>query len=424
MSYRKFNFDPSRWFAGAILLLFSLGCASTGMHSERDRLFRSGLKVDTRFVNLPANARDQAVVVFVAEIRYADLQFIKTDSGYAADVVVSFSLADKAHPEKIRLIDRRRHIELKTFGETIDPKQYLRVSEQMTTPVGDYVARGIAYDNYAQQQGVATGALHCVDYLSEFSMSEPVLSTDSLAEFQVDKLIPLAQRQYTQDFYALVIIGGVTLSQPISIAYKLQDGDGRDLFSTATSFSPTDSILFVSLPIPSAKLAMGTTHLNIVAKTGTREQHASCTIYGNLGNFPKRPQDISALIEPMRDVMEPSAWQALKKASPEERAKLFKKFWDARQPVPGQVPNPVLAEFFLRLEEANARFRWSIHEGWKTDRGRILIIYGPPDNVENRNDGATSAKYEIWNYEKTGRRFVFEDTNDTGDFRLISSTGG
>lgn len=61
----------------------------------------------------------------------------------------------------------------------------------------------------------------------------------------------------------------------------------------------------------------------------------------------------------------------------------------------------VIRKYFRRVELANILFA-SFKEGWKTDRGMIYVIYGPPDEVSR------SGGYEIWTYKKLKSKFVFE----------------
>jgi GWxTD domain-containing protein len=63
----------------------------------------------------------------------------------------------------------------------------------------------------------------------------------------------------------------------------------------------------------------------------------------------------------------------------------------------------VIRKYFRRVEMANIFFG-SFKEGWKTDRGMIYVIYGPPDEVQRTNS------LEIWNYHGGKSKFVFERT--------------
>ncbi len=65
----------------------------------------------------------------------------------------------------------------------------------------------------------------------------------------------------------------------------------------------------------------------------------------------------------------------------EEREQFIEQFWLRRDPTPDTVENEYKEEHYRRIAYANERYASGI-PGWKTDRGRIYITFGPPD--ENR----------------------------------------
>jgi len=67
----------------------------------------------------------------------------------------------------------------------------------------------------------------------------------------------------------------------------------------------------------------------------------------------------------------------------ESREEFIKDFWAKRDPDPETEENEFKEEFFRRIEYSNERFKEGI-PGWKTDRGRIYIYFGPPDRFEER----------------------------------------
>ncbi|MDQ7054349.1 MAG: GWxTD domain-containing protein [candidate division KSB1 bacterium] len=69
-------------------------------------------------------------------------------------------------------------------------------------------------------------------------------------------------------------------------------------------------------------------------------------------------------------------WQSL--TSVEAKREFLAAFWRARDPDPKTPENEMREEYFKRLEEANRRFRSYSRDGWRTDRGRVYILYGPP----------------------------------------------
>lgn len=79
-----------------------------------------------------------------------------------------------------------------------------------------------------------------------------------------------------------------------------------------------------------------------------------------------------------------------------EREKFIEQFWQRRDPTPGTPANEFKEEHYRRIAYANERFASDI-PGWRTDRGRVYISLGPPDEIESHPDRQT----EEWRYAKT-----------------------
>ncbi|HLX75461.1 MAG TPA: GWxTD domain-containing protein, partial [Terriglobales bacterium] len=78
----------------------------------------------------------------------------------------------------------------------------------------------------------------------------------------------------------------------------------------------------------------------------------------------------------------------LKLSNDEERDQFIEQFWQRRNPTPDSVDNPYKDEHYRRIAYANEHFAAGI-PGWKTDRGRMYIMYGPADEVESHPAGGT-----------------------------------
>ena len=76
------------------------------------------------------------------------------------------------------------------------------------------------------------------------------------------------------------------------------------------------------------------------------------------------------------------------------------------------------------MSEANGRFgAGSRRKGIDTDRGRVLVHYGPPDDIAYNTSAAGRRPYEVWVYEAERRyEFVFRDRRGVGVYELIHST--
>ncbi len=108
----------------------------------------------------------------------------------------------------------------------------------------------------------------------------------------------------------------------------------------------------------------------------------------------------------------------------ESKQKFLFNFWknrDANQETP---ENEFKKEYFGRVNYANQKFSTFKKKGWQTDRGRILITYGEPSEIERYPNEVDAKPYELWNYNEIegGVQFVFADLTGYSDYQLLHST--
>lgn len=72
----------------------------------------------------------------------------------------------------------------------------------------------------------------------------------------------------------------------------------------------------------------------------------------------------------------------------EERDNFIEQFWLRRDPTPDTAENEYKEEHYRRIAYANEHYAAGV-SGWRTDRGRIYIVYGPPDETETHASGGT-----------------------------------
>ena len=110
----------------------------------------------------------------------------------------------------------------------------------------------------------------------------------------------------------------------------------------------------------------------------------------------------------------------------QQRENFIEQLWLRRDPTPGTVPNEFKEEHYRRVAYANDRFPPSL-PGWKADRGRTYIQFGPPDEIESHPGGNQGSNPdEIWRYrwiEGTANNVElrFEDQGRNGEYRLSLS---
>jgi GWxTD domain-containing protein len=111
----------------------------------------------------------------------------------------------------------------------------------------------------------------------------------------------------------------------------------------------------------------------------------------------------------------------------EEREHFIEQFWLRRDPTPSTPENEFRDEHYRRIAYVNVHYGSPSNlPGWKTDRGRVYITYGPADEIESHpslNDPKKGFPYEQWKYrliEGVGQNVIieFDDVTRTGDFRM------
>ena len=130
---------------------------------------------------------------------------------------------------------------------------------------------------------------------------------------------------------------------------------------------------------------------------------------------------------------ERQAWKRL--STDDERQQFIEQFWLRRDPTPDTEENEFKEEHYRRIAYANERFASGI-PGWKSDRGRIYIVYGPADEIESHPSGGTYERpfeegggttstypFEKWRYryiEGIGNdvNIEFVDTTMSGEYRM------
>lgn len=134
---------------------------------------------------------------------------------------------------------------------------------------------------------------------------------------------------------------------------------------------------------------------------------------------------------------------------PAARADFIQKFWERRDPTPESEENEYREAYYQRIDEANRLFKGGGRPGWLQDRGRIYVLFGPPDErqtnpmggrpidpyerpdrmTDSRRVGAGEKPSETWVYRDLFSslqkpqvvRLIFVDSYGTGDYRLTTN---
>jgi GWxTD domain-containing protein len=158
-------------------------------------------------------------------------------------------------------------------------------------------------------------------------------------------------------------------------------------------------------------------------------------VYSDLGNIDESVIEVkvsrpfylddnawSLKVDQLQYIASQSEMNTLKGTTVSERDSLWHEFWMNRDPTPNTVYNEKEVEYFERIAYAEAHFS-NGDQGWRSDRARVFIKYGPPDELQSFPYEIDSFPYEVWIYYKSNLRFVFLDRYGFGRYILINPEG-
>jgi GWxTD domain-containing protein len=108
----------------------------------------------------------------------------------------------------------------------------------------------------------------------------------------------------------------------------------------------------------------------------------------------------------------------------EGKRKFLTEFWARQSDSAERNAMVTRSDYLERVKYANDRFTSGSDHGWKSDRGRVVILYGIPDDIEKYLGGGDTKQHEVWTYYEleNGVKFIFVNVTGYGKYRLVHST--
>jgi GWxTD domain-containing protein len=131
---------------------------------------------------------------------------------------------------------------------------------------------------------------------------------------------------------------------------------------------------------------------------------------------------VDSVIAVMDIFLTPAQQQLVGTLNETGKKQFLNRFLESADPNPETPENEFKQAVEQRLAYANQFFTSSQNPGYKTDRGRIYMLYGPPTERIDKPVEATVGPYVIWTYSGVGETFAFGDFRKDGSYQLIYST--
>jgi GWxTD domain-containing protein len=232
-------------------------------------------------------------------------------------------------------------------------------------------------------------------------------------------------------------------AESVAVTAEVRSEAGEPVIESPSQRLPLDAGGAVTRDLPElSSLPPGTYRLTVVVRTADSTLHRDVVFRvaaldhpeaaAAAAPAPPRAPDLfdgvtdarlDTLYLPLLYLVAPDEQGLFNRLSVEGKRAYLRQFWVKRDPTPGTPRNEAQEDFYRRTAEANRRFREGGAgqiPGWRTDRGRIFIKYGPPDEVLSRPPSGSANPYEVWKYGRERiRKYVFLDLTRFGNYALI-----
>ena len=330
------------------------------------------------------------------------------------------------------LLDGKRQVGGDLFSETIevldrrdarDPTARVRRVLPVRAKPGHYSAEVILRETAAGRQARVAWKIEVPDYASLPLSISSLWVSDPTAANADSALLPPAgwvlRHRFGEPLGPLVVSGEVYRhdggSEAARLVWRIL-GSREDEVQRGEMVLPMGERVPFRLHPEFASLWLGSYTLEVRAEVSGHEarRRYAFQMDATAGAFEADSQQSLELIEL---IATPEETRELREASPVLRKEAWNRFWKRRDPTPDTPENEFRDEFFARVRHADEEFS-VLGPGWRSDRGRTYIQFGPPDQVDSRPMNLDTPAYEIWTYLNAGRRFVFVDYDGFGRYEL------
>ena len=216
-------------------------------------------------------------------------------------------------------------------------------------------------------------------------------------------------------------------SQNISLNAAILDEENTEIWNYESEISnqPEGIVIGKLLNLPVGELLNG--NYQFIISAGDEIQKSNFKVFWDLtaGEFATPELVMSPTAEKyymeidlIMNVEQQNFFESLSDEGKQAFAKIF---WNSRDPNPLTEENEALELFAERIQYADEQYSSGFERGYESDRGRIYIINGKPEEVTIIPADSHYPPNEIWNYWSSGYKYIFADIYQHGEFELIYS---
>lgn len=371
---------------------------------------------------------DSTLALVAVSLQNRALTFARDGDRYRASYEVRAEVRRGA--QVVRRVEAEQVVRVASVRETTRGDESVIFQQTLALAPGPYtlsvaVRDGGGVRNAAQEVAITVPAL------AGGALSSPVTVYEAVPRAAFDSaprlvVSPRATFTFGRDTAASVYLEGYGPGAALPVRLTLRAaGGGAPLWSGTVSLARRGALFSGVVPVPLAALGVGRVGTLVAARADSRDSVAAPLFVTFGDELPLTSFD--EMTGYLRYFADGPRVAALRRAPAAGRGAAWGEFFRATDPTPSTPENEALREYFGRIAQANARYREEGGSGWLTDRGRVYVSVGDPDQVYEQGGTAdvnTRGRAQVWEYRDDRVRLVFFDQSGFGRWRLSPESEG
>ena len=370
---------------------------------------------------------DSTVMMLTVALANRILPFKREGDHYRAEYQIRFDASQGGR----KVVERTRDesVRVLAFRETTRSDESVLFRQFLTLAPGTYDMRLTVHGGTAGGTGTpsAVEATVGVPQLSVGAVSSPVPLYSVVPRVRrgvVPELLatPRSTAVFGRDSTVPLYVEGYGSGSEFAVSVRATaDAGGGVLWSDSVNLPRRDELFSGIIEVPVSRLGVGVVLVG-VTRTGSVDTVRTPVFVAFGDDLPATT--FSEMIDYLRYFASVGRLQALRAAPPERRALAWAEFLRETDPNPGTPEHEGLREYFGRVAQANAQFREEGSTGWMTDRGRVFVTLGRPDQIFEPNvaDLSQRGRTQIWDYREHRLQILFIDQTGFGRWRMTPSS--
>jgi GWxTD domain-containing protein len=376
-------------------------------------------------VSFLATASPDSTGVYVGvSLANTALTFTRDNDRFVAGYTVGLTLRQGG--AVVRDIDARETVRVASYKETSRIDESVVFQQSLNVTPGQYALAVSVRDDASGRTSRQEMLLVVPRYGASRTLSTPVpflqVAPRRSRGASLDMVSnPRATAIFGRDSVIALYVEGYGDTDKLALSIEARNDAGRILWSDHATLPRRDEMFSGVVTVPVSKIGIGVAVVAVWPTGGADTVRAPVFVaFGEELPVAK----FEDMIQYLRWFAAPYRLKVLRDTTPEARPAAWAAFVKATDSSPQTAVNEDLLDYFERLRVAMVRYKEEGTLGWMSDRGKVFLGLGEPDQVFDQGMSALGerGRSQVWEYRGLNIQLIFYDQTGFGRWRLTNAS--